>query len=97
LPRKSLKAEFTTITRSNNLNGSLITLSWRDRNLFRGGEHFSISAYTGSDVQFSGALKGYNAIRFGGEINYAIPKFLFHLATLELKEVICHEQISSGI
>lgn len=74
LARKSLRAEFTTITRSNNLNGSLISLSWRDRNLFKGGEHLSISAYTGSDVQFSGALRGYNAIRLGGEINFAIPK-----------------------
>jgi outer membrane protein insertion porin family len=74
LARKSLRAEFTTTTRSNNLNGSLISLSWRDRNLFKGGEHISISAYTGSDVQFSGALRGYNAIRLGGEINFAIPK-----------------------
>ena len=76
LARKSLRAEFTTITRSNNLNGSLISLSWKDRNLFKGGEHISISAYTGSDVQFSGALRGYNAIRMGGEINFAIPKVL---------------------
>lgn len=74
MPRKSLRAELTTITRSNNLNGSLISVSWRDRNLFKGGEHISISAYTGSDVQFSGALRGYNAIRMGGEINFAIPR-----------------------
>jgi outer membrane protein assembly factor BamA len=74
MPRKSLRAELTTITRSNNLNGSLISVSWKDRNLFKGGEHISISAYTGSDVQFSGALKGYNAIRLGGEINFAIPR-----------------------
>jgi outer membrane protein assembly factor BamA len=74
MPRKALRAEFTTTTRSNNLNGSLISVSWRDRNLFKGGEHISISAYTGSDVQFSGALRGYNAIRLGGEINFAIPK-----------------------
>lgn len=76
LPRKSLRAELTTITRSNNLNGSLLSVTWKDRNLFRGGEHISISAYSGSDVQFSGALKGYNAIRFGGEINIGIPKIL---------------------
>ena len=76
LARKSLRAEFTTITRSNNLNGSLISLSWKDRNLFKGGEHISISAYTGSDVQFSGALRGYNAVRMGGEINFAIPRVL---------------------
>ena len=74
MPRKSLRAELTTTTRSNNLNGSLISVSWRDRNLFKGGEHISVSAYTGSDVQFSGALKGYNALRLGGEINFAIPK-----------------------
>ena len=74
LTRKSLRAELTTITRSNNLNGSLVSVSWRDRNLFKGGEHISISAYSGSDVQFSGALRGYNAIRLGGEINFAIPK-----------------------
>ena len=74
MPRKSLRAELTTTTRSNNLNGSLISVSWRDRNLFKAGEHISISAYTGSDVQFSGALRGYNAIRLGGEINFAIPR-----------------------
>jgi outer membrane protein insertion porin family len=76
LPRKSLRAEITTTNRSNNLNGSLISVTWKDRNLLRGGEHLSISAYTGSDVQFSGALKGYNAVRYGGEINFAIPKII---------------------
>ncbi len=85
LPRKSLRAEFTTTTRSNNLNGSLISVSWKDRNLFKGGEHISISAYTGSDVQFSGALKGYNAIRLGGEINFAIPRMLIPFGNFGIK------------
>jgi outer membrane protein assembly factor BamA len=76
LPRKSLRAEITTTTRSNNLNGSLLSATWKDRNVFRGGEHLSISAYTGSDIQFSGALRGYNAVRYGGEINFAIPKII---------------------
>ncbi len=76
LPRKSLRAELTTITRSNNLNGSLISLSWRNRNTFRRGEHLSVSVYTGTDVQFSGALRGYNTFRTGGEINFAIPRFV---------------------
>ena len=74
LPRKSLRAELTTITRSNNLNGSLISVTWKDRNVFRGGEHLSISAYTGSDIQFSGALRGYNAVRYGAELNFSLPK-----------------------
>lgn len=85
LPRKSLRAELTTITRSNNLNGSLISFTWKDRNLFKGGEHISLSAYTGSDVQFSGALKGYNAIRLGGEINFAIPRLLIPFGSFGVK------------
>jgi len=85
LPRKSLRAEFTTITRSNNLNGSLISFSWRDRNLFKGGEHLSISAYSGSDVQFSGALRGYNAVRLGGEINLSIPRVLVPFGDFGIK------------
>jgi len=85
LPRKSLRAELTTITRSNNLNGSLISATWKDRNLFKGGEHISISAYTGSDVQFSGALRGYNAIRMGGEINFGIPRVLVPFGDFGIK------------
>jgi outer membrane protein assembly factor BamA len=85
LPRKLLNAEFTTITRSNNLNGSLVSVNWRDRNLFRGGEHLNIKAYTGSDVQFSGPFKGYNAIRLGGEINFAFPRVLFPFGDFGIK------------
>ena len=75
-PKKSLRAELTTITRSNNLNGSLISLNWRNRNTFRGGEHLTFNAYVGSDVQFSGALRGYNTYRSGAEINFSIPRFV---------------------
>ena len=75
LPKKSLRAEFTTITRTSNLNGSLISINWKNRNTFRGGEQLSISAYTGSDVQFSGALRG-PTLRTGAEINFAIPRFI---------------------
>ncbi len=85
LPRKSLRAELTTITRSNNLNGSLISVSWKDRNVFRGGEHLSLSAYTGTDIQFSGALRGYNAVRYGAEVNFAIPRVLVPFGNFGIK------------
>ncbi|MGZ8544906.1 MAG: translocation and assembly module lipoprotein TamL, partial [Flavisolibacter sp.] len=76
LPKQSLRAEFSVVTRSNNLNGSQINLNWSNRNLFRNGSQINVNAYVGSDVQFSGALKGYNTYRLGGEIVYAIPRFL---------------------
>ncbi|MBA2746523.1 MAG: BamA/TamA family outer membrane protein, partial [Flavisolibacter sp.] len=76
LPSKSLSAEVTAISRSNNLNGSQVTLNWRHRNLFRNGSQLNISAYVGSDVQFSGALRGYNTYRTGAQAQYVIPRFL---------------------
>ena len=76
LPKKSLSAEISTVTRSNNLNGSMLSVNWRNRNTFRGGEQLDLSAYTGTDVQFSGALRGYNTFRTGAELNLGIPRFL---------------------
>ena len=80
--QKSLRAEFTYVTRSNSLNGSDITLSWTHRNLFRNGSHVKLSAYVGSDIQFSGALSGYNTFRTGAEADFSMPRFqvpFFHI------------------
>ena len=74
-PAKSVRAEITVTTRSNNLNGSQLNFSWKNRNVFRAGEHLTFTSYVGSDVQFSGALKGYNTYRTGAEVNFAIPRF----------------------
>lgn len=76
MPSKSLRAQITAINRSNNLNGSEISLNWLNRNLFRGGEQVNFNAYVGSDVQFSGALSGYNTFRTGAGVDFAIPRFV---------------------
>lgn len=83
LPQKSLRAEFTTVTRSNNLNGSDITFSWRNRSLLHSGSHLKLSAYVGSDVQFNGALRGYNTYRTGAEVDIAIPHFALPVVDIE--------------
>lgn len=76
LPSKTLRAEVTAISRSNNLNGSQVTVNWLNRNMFRNGSHLNLSAYVGSDIQFSGALRGYNTYRTGAEISYALPRIV---------------------
>ena len=89
LPRKSLGAEFSTAVRSNNLNGTLISVNWKDRNLFKGGEHLILSAYTGADVQIGGTFKGYQSIRYGGEMNFGIPRFVVPFARFQNKRWLC--------
>jgi hypothetical protein len=83
MPKKSLRGEFNVTSKSNNLNGSALQFSWRNRNTFRGGEHLSISAYIGSEVQFGGRVedttgepKRYPIYRTGAEMNFAIPRFV---------------------
>jgi len=75
LPKQSLKAEVALISRSNNLNGSQINFNYFNRNIRGNGSQLQLSGYVGSDVQFSGALKGYNTYRVGGEIVYVVPRF----------------------
>lgn len=82
LPSKSFRAEITTVTRSNNLNGSQLNLGWQHRNLFRSGAQVNITGYVGSDVQFSGAFKGYNTYRTGAGALFTIPRFVVPFATL---------------
>jgi outer membrane protein insertion porin family len=75
-PKQSLRAEVSVISRSNNLNGSQINFSYYNRNLARNGTQLRLSGYVGSDVQFSGALKGYNTYRTGAEASYVMPRFV---------------------
>lgn len=87
LPKKSLSAEVTGTQKSNGFTGSEITFRWRDRNTFRGGEHLTLSAYIGSEIQTGGRsdtskaaaafeeVKG-NTYRVGAEASLTLPKFL---------------------
>jgi outer membrane protein assembly factor BamA len=52
--KKQLQFEVTALTRSDNTTGTELALNWRHRNLFRGGELFSIRLYTGIEGQSVG-------------------------------------------
>jgi outer membrane protein assembly factor BamA len=76
LPKKSIRGEVNGNTKSNNQTGSSITIGWRNRNTFRGGELFTIDATGGFEVQYSGAQRGYNTFRIGAEAALSWPRFL---------------------
>ena len=75
-PKKSIRAEITGTTNSANFTGSEFTLSWRNRNTFRGAELLTVSAYIGTDVQISGNNSGNNIKRYGAEVSLNIPRFI---------------------
>ncbi len=76
MPKKSLRVELIGSTKSNNLTGSQISASWRNRNTFKAGELLSITALGGFEVQYSGQYAGFNTYRGGLEANLAIPRFV---------------------
>jgi outer membrane protein assembly factor BamA len=75
-PEKALRAEVGANTKSNNLNGSEVSIGFRHRNAFRGGEQLDLRLYAGTEAQFSGSFQGTSTFRLGGELNFAIPRFV---------------------
>jgi outer membrane protein insertion porin family len=76
LPKKSIHGEFVGVSKSDNLVGSQVTLGWKNRNTFKGGELFSIDTYGGFEVQYSSDETGYNTYRTGIGTKLAFPRFI---------------------
>lgn len=76
LPRKSLRGEVLGTTKSNNLTGSELSLSWRNRNTFGGAEQLQIKGYGSFEVQLTGVQRGYNTYKLGTETSLSIPRFM---------------------
>jgi outer membrane protein assembly factor BamA len=75
-PEKALRAELGANTKSNNLNGSEISVGFKHRNAFRAAEQLDLRAYVGTEAQFSGSFQGTSTFRIGAEVNFAIPRFV---------------------
>lgn len=76
-PTKSVRAEVGAINKSNNATGSELTLSWRHRNLLRGAELLTVSAFAGIERQISGQQPAVATNRFGADINFIVPRITF--------------------
>jgi len=76
LPKRSLSAQITGSTKSNNLTGTELTISWKNRNAFRAGELLVLSASIGSEVQYGGPLQGFNTYSTGFSALLAFPRFI---------------------
>jgi outer membrane protein assembly factor BamA len=76
LPKKSLRGEVSGNTKSNNYVGSLVTLTFGNRNTFRQAERLDVYANVGSEVQYSGYQSGYNTYKLGAGVTFTIPRFV---------------------
>jgi len=82
--KKSLRAELSVNTKSNDYVGSQLTMSFKNRNTFKGAEELEIHGNLGTEVQYGGAKSGYNTYTFGAGASLTFPKFVvpfFHFNT----------------
>ncbi|HVF96455.1 MAG TPA: BamA/TamA family outer membrane protein [Flavisolibacter sp.] len=84
-PKKALRAEFGANTKSNNLNGTELSVGFKNRNTFRAGEQMDVRFYVGTEAQFSGSFQGTSTFRLGGEVNFAIPRFVIPFFSINPK------------
>jgi outer membrane protein assembly factor BamA len=83
LPKKSIRLEVLAKTNSANYTGTELNVNWSNRNVFKGAELLTISAFGGLEVQVSGLNNGFNVYRFGTEANLVWPRILspFHFVS----------------
>ncbi len=79
LKKKTLRAEISAVTKSNNLTGSQLGLTWLNRNIFRAAEQLRLNANVGLDVQLGGRSVNKNVSNFyrtSFEAELSFPRFM---------------------
>ncbi len=76
MPKKSIQVEVETVTKTNNYTGPAATLSFKNRNLFRGAELWLFNLNGNFETQFSKLQSGFNSYEFGANTQLYFPKFI---------------------
>ncbi|MEZ0611312.1 BamA/TamA family outer membrane protein [Fibrella sp. WM1] len=76
LPRKSLRLELSGNSRSNNLAGTVLTLSWIGRNFLGRAEQLTINGTAGIDLQIGALGKGVTNYRYGLDATLSFPRLV---------------------
>lgn len=76
LQKKSLQFQVTGLTRSDNTTGGQVSVTWKNRNLFRGAELLTATVSAGLDEQFLGGGQQVSTRTFGANVDLYIPRFV---------------------
>ncbi len=76
LPRKTLQAEIGAFTKSNSFTGAQASVTWRNRNAFRGAEQLLVRTYGAFESSGADSLRQNNNFRVGMDVSMVFPRFV---------------------
>jgi outer membrane protein assembly factor BamA len=74
--RKSLSADIVARSTSANYDGTEVDINFRNRNLFKGAELYTLKLFGSEDIQFGAYNHGYNVYQVGIEPSISWPRFI---------------------
>ena len=83
-PKKALRFEIGALTQNDNRAGTEGSISWRNRNTFKGAEELLFKISGGFEAQYTGTVTQPNIYNFGAETDLSFPRFVvpfFHIQT----------------
>lgn len=81
--KKSIQAEIDGFTKENNYIGSQVSVNWKHRNAFRGGEQLAVKVYGGFQTTSADSARN-NSFRLGTEVKLKLPQYA--VPFLKIKE-----------
>lgn len=84
LTQRSLRAELLGISKSNNFAGPSLNLTYRNRNIFKGGETFNLSTRVGYEFQIAGGERSnLRSFEYGVKGELIFPRVVFFVPIKE--------------
>ncbi|WP_343330867.1 BamA/TamA family outer membrane protein [Polaribacter staleyi] len=76
LTKRAIRAELQAVTKSNNFAGPELSLTYSNRNLFKGGETLNISTNIGYETQISSGNTGLSSLELGLKGELVFPRVI---------------------
>ncbi len=84
MTRRSLRAELLGVSKSNNFAGPALNLTFRNRNIFKGGETFNLSTRVGYEFQIGGRDRSnLKSFEYGVKGELIFPRVIFFVPIRE--------------
>jgi len=84
MTRRSLRAELLGVSKSNNFAGPALNFTYRNRNIFKGGETFNLSARVGYELQIAGGDRSnLKSFEYGVKGDLIFPRVIFFIPIKE--------------